>query len=180
MDSVPCPVGRHDAGVSLFHFFQELEIILPSAWGWKVCVIKPYADGKIGAWFVSGARCLKNGLQRFKLGGQESFVMQKIDMKNIYRNSEVFVVSLGTVRKFYATLMVDFEKRKLITTLENPKMAQLYLVDSLKEGDMNQLSRHVPLLNNLIIYWCISTVCFGFSTFIVVFPWFLRGLGYGR
>jgi len=161
-------------------FSRNIEIIDPRSWTWRVVIAKPYADGKTGVWFVNSARCLKNGLQRFKLGGEEKFVMQKIDMKNIYRKNEIFVVSLGTVRKFFATVKTDFGNRQIIATVDNPKMSQLYFIDSLLEGELNYLEDHVPLLNNIIIYWSVATVMLGFSTFIVVFPWFLRGLGYGR
>jgi hypothetical protein len=163
-----------------FIFSRNIEIINPKDWTWNVVVVKPYADGKTGAWFVRGARCVKNGLQRFKLGNPEKFVMQKIDMKNIYRNGEVFVVSLGTVRKFFATIKTDFDNAQIVAHIDNPKMAQLYHVDSLAEGELNYINDHVPLLNNIIIYWSIATTMLGFSTFIVVYPWFLRGIGYGR
>lgn len=157
-------------------FIRRFEWVSPFAWGWKILVVKPYADFSTNVRSDLGALCERYGLTRLKIQ-TENFVMHRMDTKDIYRGYEIVVVSLGPSKKFYGKKTIDVANKKIIINVENVDVARMHYVDNLVENDPKFLDSRIGVLSTLFMYWTVMTLLFSIDLIIVIYPLFVRYFG---
>lgn len=149
--------------------------IKPWDWKYEVTMIRPFAGLKPGIFHDKGALCKEDGITRFKLKKEDS-VMQRPDTTDFYPNGEYMVLSLGREQKASASRKIDYEKRVVLISVENLKVAKQYWLERVIANRPDWILDHWKQAALLVVCWVLIGVTTAVSNLLTVFPFFVASL----